>query len=176
MRTAAFLTALVAGPLLCAGPAVAAPADFPDVDAHPAVDPATYEVFGAHPSTSGWVFSTQAGLLCRNSLIPDLGVYCMVPTSDEASGWRAVAVSLTIPGEFLASDDGPGAGADAFPLLPTGSKIAAGNGVVCAALDDATLACRAATPDSWSADTPDPPDRHYGEHGFVLGPEGGTAY
>jgi len=174
VRVTLFLAALVAAPLLSAGPAGAAPADFPDVDSYPAVNPADYEVFGAHPSLSGWVFSTPAGLRCRDSLIAELGVFCQGPVPGVESAVSSVGVSLTKPAEF-GGYDGPDDGPP-FRLLPTGSKIAASNGVVCAVLDDATLACRAAKPDWWAPDTQDPPDRHYGEHGFVVGPDRSWGY
>ena len=160
MRITLFLAALAASPLLCAGTAAAAPDDFPDVDAYAAVDPADYQYFGAHPSMSGWVFSTPAGLWCQDSLIAELGVSCQSPTT-------IAGVSLTHPAQF--SDPGDSPQPPPARLLPVGSKIAADNGVVCAVVDDETLACRASKPDSWNADTPDQPDRHYGEHGFVVG-------
>ena len=129
---------------------------------------------GAHPSGSGWAFSTPAGLQCENSLIPDLGIFCRGPAAGAGSEVTTVAVSLMKEGEFGQTDTHPGEGA--YPLLPAGSKIAAGNGVVCAVPSEEMLACRAAKPDSWPADTPDPPDRHYGEHGFVIGPADRWAY
>jgi hypothetical protein len=167
MRIALFLAALAASPLVCAGSAGATPDGFPDVDAYPAVDPADYKVFGARPSTSGWLFSTPAGLRCQASLIAELGVSCQDLTT-------VAGVSLTKAAEFGVPDDA----AEPRPsrLLPVGFKIAADNGVVCAVVDDETLACRASKPDSWAADTPDPPDRHYGEHGFVVGAAGHWGY
>lgn len=163
---------LVAAALLATGLAApvanAQPPGFPDVDSYPAVDANEYKVIGAHPSGSGWSFSTPAGMLCQDSLIPDLGVFCRGP---EAS----VGVSLTKLGQFgkpeVGSDD-----TTTYPLLSTGMKIDAGNGVVCAVIADDALACRAKKPDSWAADTPDPPDRHYGEHGFVMRPSGSWTY
>nr|WP_041781931.1 hypothetical protein [Mycolicibacterium chubuense] len=163
-------SSLIAG----AGVAHAAPPGFPDVDAFSAVDPSGYQLMGAHPSMSGWVFSTPAGLRCQDSLIPDLGVFCQGPIAGSAPGTTMVSVSLTTEGAFSRSDLDPGAGS--YPLLPTGAKLAAGNGVVCAVPTADTLACRAGKPDSWAADTPDPPDRHYGEHGFVVSPSGSWAY
>ena len=165
---------VVAGLLAGAAPVGASPPGFPDVDAFPAVDPAAYQIFGAHPSMSGWVFRTPAGLRCQDSLIPDLGIFCRGPLADSSSGVSMASVSLTHAGELgyddVGSDDG------SYPLLPTGSRFAAGNGVVCAVPAADTLACRAAKPDSWPADTPDPPDRHYGEHGFVVAPTGNWTY
>lgn len=84
-----------------------------------------------------------------------------------------VSVSLAEPGRFGETDTSFSQGT--YPLLPAGSKIAPSNGVVCAVPSEEVLACRAAKPD-WSADTPDPPDRHYGEHGFVVGPTDRLAY
>lgn len=63
-----------------------------------------------------------------------------------------------------------------FRTLPTGTKFDAGNGVVCAVPADDAFACRAQKPDSWPKDTPDPPDRHYGEHGFVVQPSGSWTF
>jgi len=155
-----------AGLMVAAGPAHAAPpADFPDLDVYPAVDPAPYQVFGAHPSTSGWMFRTPAGLRCQDSLIPDLGIYCSTPGPEGSMA----SVSLTHEGVVGPADTGTGADSQPAPILPVGMRFAAGNGVVCAAPTIDTFACRAAKPDSWPADTVDPPDRHYGEHGFVLG-------
>lgn len=162
------LTVLAAIPALLLGAGVAhaepagIPAGFPDVSAYPAVDPKPYVVYGAHPSLSGWEFRTPAGLHCRSSLIPDLGVFCEGPVS--------VGVSLTRSAALREPDPGPIKG-DRL-LLPVGSRMDAGNGVVCAVPDAATLACLASKPASWSVDTPDPPDRHYGEHGFAVGPAG----
>ncbi|CAA0130395.1 Uncharacterised protein [Mycolicibacterium vanbaalenii] len=147
--------------------ATAVPEAFPELDAYPAVDPGPYQVFGAHPSTSGWAFSTPSGLQCRNSLIPDLGVVCFGPVPGTQDGVDSVGVSLTREGTLMTSE-GAGTAAEAYPLLPTGSKFAAGNGVECAVMSDDSLACLARKPDSWAADTPDPPDRRYGEHGFVV--------
>lgn len=65
-------------------------------------------------------------------------------------------------------------GDETFPLLPTGSSIATDNGVTCAALTDESLACRAVIPASWGPNAQNPPDRVYGEHGFVLAPRGET--
>ncbi|BBX70218.1 hypothetical protein [Mycolicibacterium psychrotolerans] len=165
---------VAAGLLAGAAPAGAAPPEFPDVDAYPAVDPTAYQVFGAHPSMSGWVFSTPAGLRCQDSLIPDLGIFCRGPLPGSSSGISTASVSLTHAGEFGYDDVGSDVGPS--PLLPTGSRFAAGNGVVCAVPAADTLACRAAKPDSWPADTPDPPDRRYGEHGFVISPAGSWTY
>lgn len=165
---------VLAGLLAGAVPAAAAPEGFPDVDALPAVDPGPYQVFGAHPSTSGWLFSTPAGLRCQDSLIPDLGIFCRGPLPGAPSGITMASVSLTREGEF--GRDDTGSDEASYPLLPTGSRFAAGNGVVCAVPTVDTLACRAAKPDSWPAETPDPPDRHYGEHGFVIAPTGSWTY
>ena len=174
MRSSFLLAGAASALVLCAGTAQAAPADFPDLDSYPAVDPAGYEVAGAHPSMSGWVFRTPGGLRCQNSLIPDLGVSCQGPAPDGRPVDIIAGVTLTKPG-FVVDTDGE-LGEASVSLLPVGSKFSAGNGVVCAALDDMTLACQAAKPDSWPADTPDPPDRHYGEHGFVVGPTGNRTY
>jgi hypothetical protein len=100
-------------------------------------------------------------------LIAELGVSCQGPTT-------IAGVSLTKPADF--GDPGDLPEPPPAKLLPVGSKIAAGNGVVCAVVDETTLACRASKPDSWGADTPDPPDRHYGEHGFVVGSAGHWGY
>ncbi|MGE2836645.1 hypothetical protein [Mycobacterium sp. SMC-4] len=143
--------------------------------AYPEVDPSAYEVLGARPSASGWVFSTPSGLQCRNSLIAELGVFCSAAIPGNADGVDSAAVSLTQPG-VLTRTDTAGADGDAFPLLPTGSKIAACNGVECAVIDDDALACLAKKPDTWSDDLPDPPDRHYGEHGFVVQPGNSWAF
>lgn len=175
-RAPRLLTAAVLAAGGVAGPAVAAaaPAGFPDVDAYPAVEPGDYAVQGAHPSGSGWLFATPGGLTCRDSLIPDLGVYCTGAVPGVEPPADTVAVSLTKPGVFLAAEQSP---SDMTArLLPTGSKIAAGNGVVCAVPTEEELVCRAQKPDSWAPDTPDPPDRHYGEHGFVVSPAGSWAY
>lgn len=154
--------AAAAGVLLSVGVAHAAPADFPDVTSYPAVDRAGYARIGGHPSASGWVFSTPAGLRCQMSMIAELGVSCSGPKT-------SVSVSLTKPAQLgppeATGDEGP------YPLLPTNFKIDTGNGVVCAVPDEGTLACLAAKPASWPADMPDPPDKQYGEHGFVLGPD-----
>ena len=93
---------------------------------------------------------------------------------DHLPALRAFALSLTREGEF--GRDDTGSDEASYPLLPTGSRFAAGNGVVCAVPTADTLACRAAKPDSWPAETPDPPDRHYGEHGFVIAPTGSWTY
>lgn len=81
MRSSLLLAGAASALVLCGGTAQAAPADFPDLDTFPEVDPARYEVAGAHPSMSGWVFITPGGLRCQNSLIPDLGVSCQEVTS-----------------------------------------------------------------------------------------------
>jgi hypothetical protein len=148
----------------------AQPSEFPDVELFPAVELTPYQVLGAHPSTSGWVFQTPGGLRCMDSLIAELGLFCQGPIPGAPDGENAVGVSLAQPAELSRSDLGPDD--RPYPVLPTGTKIAAGNGVVCAVLTDKSLACRATKPASWPADTPDPPDRHYGEHGFVLSPAG----
>jgi hypothetical protein len=170
-----------AGLIAGAAPAAAAPpADFPDLDAFPLVDPAPYQVFGAHPSTSGWIFRTPAGLRCQDSLIPDLGIYCSGPVTGFPSPTMMAAVSLTNEGTVGPDESSTGSSTEPdgkpVPLLPVGSRFDAGNGVVCATLTTDTLACRAAKPASWPADTVDPPDRHYGEHGFVLSPAGSWTY
>ncbi|MGQ9349641.1 hypothetical protein [Mycolicibacterium gilvum] len=172
---ASVLAAGVAGAVVGASPSTAAPPpDFPDLAAYPAVDPAAYQVTGGHPSTSGWAFTTAGGLRCQNSLIPDLGIFCEGLVRDAPSEVMSVNVSLTTPAGFDRREgelETPWS-----PLLPVGSRFAAGNGVVCAAPDEVTFACWAAKPDSWPADTPDPPDRHYGEHGFLLSPAGHRGY
>lgn len=161
---------------LCGAPAASAfPAEFPELDAYEAVDPSTYQVLGARPSTSGWGFSTPSGLQCRNSLIAELGVSCSATIPGIPDGVDSASVSLTQPG-VLTRTDTAGPGDDSFPLLPTGWKIAAGNGVECAVINDDALACLARKPDSWAPDTPDPPDRHYGEHGFVVQPGNSWAF
>jgi hypothetical protein len=172
--SAVFTSILLSAGLGVAPAANAQPPKFPDVDSYPAVDLSEYRVIGAHPSMSGWVFSTPGGLTCQDSMIADLGVSCSGPIVGAGEGMNSVTVSLAKPGliaEFEQSPDGR-----AYPLLPTGSKIAAGNGVVCAVIADDALACRAKKPDSWSKDTPDPPDRQYGEHGFVVQPSGSWSY
>ena len=63
------------------------------------------------------------------------------------------SVSLTRAGEF--GRDDVGSDDAAYPVVPIGSSFAAGNGVVCAVPTADTLACRAAKPDSWPAETPD---------------------
>lgn len=177
MRSAPVLTApvlIAAGVLAGASPAQATPPEI-DLTAYPAVDPAPYQVFGAHPSTSGWIFGTPAGVRCQDSLIPDLGIVC----SGQLAGTDAtmVSVSLTHEASFTESDMGPSDPAEqAPPVLPVGSRFDAGNGVVCALPTADTLACHAAKPASWPADTVDPPDRHYGEHGFVTSPDGSRGY
>jgi hypothetical protein len=163
--------ALTVAPLSSAFTATAAPPAFPGLDAYPAVDPGPYKVLGARPSTSGWVFSTPSGLRCQSSLIAELGVFCTGPVPGTTGAADYVAASVTSPGVLTQSDVGDVAG-DPFPLLPTGMKIAAGNGVECAVISDDGLACLAKKPDSWSPDTPDPPDRVYGEHGFVVRGDG----
>lgn len=171
MKSAATCAAIAASALVLGSPlATAIPPEFPDVDSYPAVDLTPYRVQGAHPSTSGWVFQTPGGLRCRDSLIADLGVFCQGPVALASDGENAVATSLTTPAQLIRSDLDPTLAP--VPLLPTGTKIAADNGVVCAVLTEDSLACRATKPVSWPADTPDPPDRHYGEHGFVISPAG----
>jgi len=174
MIVATVALAAVSG-LAAGAPSVGAqPSEFPDLESFPAVELTPYQVLGAHPSTSGWVFSTPAGLRCMDSLIADLGLFCQGPIPGAPNGENAVGVSLTQPAELIRSDLGP---VDKpFPLLPTGTKIAADNGVVCAVLTDESLACRATKPASWPADTPDPPDRHYGDHGFVISPTGNQVF
>jgi len=173
--TALILAATVVSVTALSIPAAnAEPAGFPEVDAFPAVDPTDYRVDGAHPSLSGWMFRTPGGLVCRDSLIPDLGIACDGPVVGAAPGTNLVAVSLTNAGRIQAVEPSP---EDHLPpLVPTGSKFDAGNGVVCAVLADDAFACRAQKPDSWPKDTPDPPDRHYGEHGFVIQPSGSWTY
>ncbi|MEZ0341487.1 hypothetical protein ACAG25_16045 [Mycobacterium sp. pV006] len=162
---------MVAVTALCGVPAASAlPAQFPDLDVYPEVDPATYQVLGARPSTSGWAFSTPSGLHCQNSLIAELGVSCSASRPAMSDGIDSASVSLTRPGMLTRTDTAGTDGVESFPLLPTGSKLAAGNGVECAVISDDALACLARRPDSWPPDTPDPPDRHYGEHGFVVAP------
>jgi hypothetical protein len=175
MRSIILMAGAASALMLCASTAQAAPADFPNLDIYPAVDPAGYQVSGApRPSASGWAFITPGGLRCDNSVILDLGVSCQGPAPDGRPVDIIAGVALTRPG-YVIDTDGE-IGKAPVSLLPVGSKFSAGNGVVCATLDDKTLACRAAKPDSWPADTPDPPDRHYGEHGFVVGPTGSRTY
>ncbi|MEH3139963.1 MAG: hypothetical protein PGN37_07205 [Mycobacterium kyogaense] len=174
MRTSAvFATPVLvcAGMLVGAAPGLAAPPEV-DLTAYPAVDTAPYQVFGAHPSTSGWIFRTPAGVRCQDSLIPDLGIVCSGPLAGTDA--TMVSMSLTHEAVFTESDMPPGAPEPL--LLPEGSRFDAGNGVVCAIPDAETLACHAAKPASWPADTVDPPDRHYGEHGFVTSPDGSRGY
>lgn len=163
----------VAGLLAGAAPAQAAPPEV-DLTAYPAVDPAPYQVFGAHPSTSGWIFETPGGVRCQDSLIPDLGIVCSGPLAGTDA--TMVSVSLTHEAMFTESDMPESGPESAPPVLPVGSRFDAGNGVVCAVPTADTLACHAAKPVSWPADTVDPPDRHYGEHGFVTSPDGSRGY
>jgi hypothetical protein len=149
----------------------AQPPNFPDVNAFPAVDSSAYEVGGAHPSGSGWVFVTPNGLRCAINQIAELGVEC-VGTVAGTDGFIKATASLTTPGRIQPS---AGSALDFPPLLATGNKIVA-SGVVCAVPADDTLACRAGRPDTWSADSPDPPGVHYAEHGFVVQPSGNFIY
>lgn len=160
--------------LLTAPAANAQPPKFPDVDSYPAADLGEYRVIGAHPSMSGWVFSTPGGLACQSNMIADLGVSCTGRIVGAGEGMNTVAVSLTKPGLIAQYEQTPED--HPYPLLPTGTKLAPGNGVVCAVIADDALACRAQKPASWPPDTPDPPDRHYGEHGFVVQPSGSWSY
>ena len=154
--------------------AQATPPSFPDVGSYPPIDLGEYRVQGARPSTSGWAFRTPGGLRCQLSLIADLGVFCQGPLPGTHPDLDVVSVSLTRPAQF--SRSGFEVGDATYPLLPTGTKIAPDNGVVCAVLSAEALACRAGKPASWPSDTPDPPDRHYGEHGFVVSPSGIQAF
>ncbi|WP_166548276.1 MULTISPECIES: hypothetical protein [unclassified Mycobacteroides] len=165
----------VSAGFVAAPAANAQPANFPDVDSYPAVDVGEYRVIGAHPSMSGWVFSTPGGLTCWDAMIAEIGVSCSGALPGARPDMNTVSVALTGNGTIRRDDPHPG-GVNEYPLLPTGSKIAPGNGVVCAVLADDALACRAKKPDSWPKDTPDPPDRHYGEHGFVVQPSGSWTY
>ncbi|EHB97289.1 hypothetical protein MAB47J26_21323 [Mycobacteroides abscessus 47J26] len=174
LLSAHFMAGAVLAALAVVPVANAQPPKFPDVDSYPAVDIAEYQVIGAHPSMSGWVFSTPGGLRCQSNMIADLGVSCTGPIVGAATDMNSVAVSLTKPGLIARYEQSPDD--HSYPLLPTGSKIAPGNGVVCAVLADDALACRAKKPDSWPKDTQDPPDRHYGEHGFVVQPSGSWSY
>lgn len=171
----AFSVPVAASAVLIAAPAAnAQPPKFPDVDSYPAVDLSEYQVIGAHPSMSGWAFSTPGGLRCQSNMIADLGVSCSGPIVGAGTGMNSVTVSLARPGLIAQYDQSPDD--HSYPLLPTGTKIAPGNGIVCTALTDDALACRAGKPDSWPKDTPDPPDRHYGEHGFVVQPSGSWSF
>ncbi|MBA0047986.1 hypothetical protein [Mycobacteroides sp. LB1] len=123
---------------------------------------------------SGWVFSTPGGLTCWDSMIAEIGVSCSGSIPGAQPDMNTVSVSLTGRGQ-IRRDDTPSE-VNEHPLLPAGSKIAPDNGVVCAVLADDALVCRAKKPDSWSKETPDPPDRHYGEHGFVVQPSGSWTY
>lgn len=162
---------------LCGIPAAsAAPAQFPDLDGYPEVDPSVYQVLGARPSTSGWAFRTLSGLQCQTSLIAELGVSCSAAVPGVSDGVDSASVSLTQPGVLTRTDTADIDSGEPFPLLPTGSKLAAGNGVECAVIHDHALACLARKPGTWPADTPDPPDRHYGEHGFVVAPGGSWTF
>lgn len=105
-------------------------------------------------------------------MIPDLGIVCWGPLA----GTDATMVSVSLTHEAMFSVSDIGAAESEPPLLPAGSRLDAGNGVVCAVAATDALACRAAKPASWPADTVDPPDRHYGEHGFVVGPTGTRGY
>lgn len=174
----AVLAAVTFATLCGADPAAAAPPAFPDLAPYPAVDPILYQVLGGHPSSSGWAFKTASGLRCQDSLIPDLGIVCVGPIPGVPPGTDQAAVSLADEGTLSQADPNADSGPDGsfYPLLPTGSKMAAGNGVECAAIRDDVLACLARKPDSWPADTVDPPNRHYGEHGFVLTPEGSWVF
>ncbi|TDZ46318.1 hypothetical protein CCUG63695_01132 [Mycobacteroides franklinii] len=172
--SALFVSSAVFAALVAAPAANAQPPKFPDVDSYPAADLAEYQVIGAHPSMSGWVFSTPSGLRCQSNMIADLGVSCTGPIVGAGVGMNSVVVSLTKPGLIAQYEQSPDD--HTYPLLPTGSKIAPGNGTVCAVLADDALACRAKKPDSWPADTQDPPDRHYGEHGFVVQPSSSWVY
>ena len=171
----ASMTALFAigGALALTPVASSAPAGFPDVDSFPRVDPtAGYEVRGAHPSGSGWGFTTASGWVCEDSLIAELGVLCRVPASGpEAKG---IVASASVSSAGRIGEDTTDVGDETFPLLPTGSSIATDNGVTCAALTDESLACRAVIPASWGPNVQNPPDRVYGEHGFVLAPRGAS--
>jgi hypothetical protein len=174
MRMLILVAGAASAVVLCASTAQAAPADFPDLDSYPAVDPAGYEVSAPRAGAAGWAFITPGGLRCQSSVILDLGVSCQGPAPDARPVDIIAGVTLTKPGYVIDTDGEIG---DApVSLLPVGSKFSAGNGVVCATLDDMTLACRAAKPDSWTADIPDPPGLHYGEHGFVVGPAGNRTY
>lgn len=173
---AAFFASIAVSAGLVAAPAAnAQPPSFPDIDSYPAVDLDEYQVIGAHPSMSGWVFSTPGGLKCQDSMIADLGVSCSGPIVGTRSRMNSVGVSLRSEGQFRYSADESDDG-HPYPLVAAGSKIEPGNGVVCAVLTDEALACRAKKPDSWPKDTPDPPDRHYSEHGFVVQPAGSWVY
>ncbi|GAB3225823.1 hypothetical protein GCM10027535_28880 [Mycolicibacterium hippocampi] len=166
--------AVIAAATLGGPSAQATPPSFPDVGAYPPIDLGDYRVQGAHPSTSGWAFRTPSGLRCQLSLIAELGVFCQGPLPGAQAELDMVSVSLTRPAQFGRS--GTEVGDAIYPLLPTGTKIAPDNGVVCAVPSDDALACRAEKPASWPSDTPDPPDRRYGEHGFVVSPSGTQAF
>ncbi|WP_292989173.1 hypothetical protein [Mycobacterium sp.] len=158
------------------GPALASPTAFPDVDARHPVVAADYRVQGAHPSSSGWAFSTPGGQRCQDSMIAELGVMCWGPMQGAPAGSNTISVSLTKQGTLDRTTTEIDAQPISYPTLPVGSKLATDNGVVCAVLTTDSFACRASRPATWAADTPDPPDRHYAEHGFVVAPQGSWTY
>lgn len=165
------IAAIAVGAALALAPiAAAAPAGFPDVESYPTVDAAGYVVRGAHPSSSGWGFTTASGWVCEDSLIAEIGVLCRVPATGPDATRTIASASVSSAGQI--GQDTTSVGDETFPLLPTGSSIATDNGVTCAALSDESLACRATIPASWGPDVENPPDRVYGEHGFVLAPTG----
>ena len=161
--TAVAMTMLV-GSLVGAPAAFAVPSGFPDVDSQPTVDPADYYVAGAHPSLSGWTFSTASGLKCQDSLIAEMGVFCQGTARGSATA-QYVSASVSNAGRVSQADTGL---AGDYPLLPAGMRLATDNGVTCAALADDTLACRSVIPASWGPDVQNPPGKVYGEHGFVI--------
>lgn len=151
----------------------AAPPEFPDVDSYPAVVADDYYRPAPRPSGAGWAFTTPGGLFCFAMLITEAGLSCHGPIPGAGEGADTVSASLTRPGE-LSITDTPPPDVPEVKQLPTGSKFAPNESLVCAVPTDDTLACRLVKPASWPA--ADPPDRHYAEHGFVVQPSGSWTY
>lgn len=147
------------------------PAQFPHIDNYPAIKPSDYAFFGPHPSMSGYLFTTPAGLSCLVSMITETAVRCAVAAVG-APPASAVSSSTVSPGAYTNADLTPGNA----KLLPAGRKFDAGNGVACATITADSLACRAGPNEAMKTLPPGAMHVDYGVHGFVIKPHGNWTF
>lgn len=142
--------------------------EFPDIDSYPAVNLSDYARIGTHPSSSAYLFKTPGDVVCVVGMITEMGVQCSGVQVGPAPK-STIAASTLAAAEY--SDQAPALERDA-KLLPVGTKLDAGNGVVCAVIADDSLACRAGPNAEMKPDDP----VHHGVHGFVMQPSGNWTF
>ena len=169
MRTGtvvALSLAITLSPTGCAD--VKRDSQFPDIDGYPAVNLADYARLGTHPSGSAYLFTTPMGVDCVIGMITEMGVQCSGAPVGPAP-MSTIGASTLAPASY--GDQALALDGD-IKLLPTGFKLDAGNGIVCAVVTDDTLACRAGPNAGMKTDDP----VQHGVHGFVLQHSGNRTF